>query len=80
MVPVDRLPECAAHADIGQGIGNIISNLGSPFPGMSVSLPIPAAPPLLGVQLFGQSVWLDPVANAFGALVSNGLRTTIGNF
>jgi hypothetical protein len=74
------MPGCDAHADINQGVGNVISNLGAPFPSMTVQLQIPTLPSILGVQLFGQSVWLDPLANPFGALVSNGLRTTVGNF
>ena len=75
------MPGCAANVDINQGVGNVISNLGLPGLSMIVQLPVPTGQPgLLGLSLFGQSVWLDPTANAFGARVSNGVQTTIGNF
>ncbi len=74
------MPDCAAHVDINSGVGNLISNLGLPGTSMQVSLPIPSQASLIGLTFFGQSFWLDPTANAFGATVSNGMRTTIGNF
>ncbi|MBZ0150405.1 MAG: hypothetical protein K8J09_02655 [Planctomycetes bacterium] len=74
------MPECAAHVDIGQGVGNIISNLGLPGLSMTVSVPVPNVATLIGAELFGQSIWLDPAANPFGAVTSNGLRTRVGNF
>jgi hypothetical protein len=75
------MPGCAAHVDIATGVGNVISNLGLPGSSMTVTLPIPATPAsLLGAEFVGQSVWLDPTANAFGATTSNGLRTRLGGF
>lgn len=74
------MPGCLANIDIGAGVGNLITNLGAPFPSMTYSLTIPSVTTLLGLQLFGQSIWLEPTANPFGALTSNGVRSTIGNF
>jgi hypothetical protein len=74
------MPDCAAHVDITAGVGNVISNTGLPGTSMTISLPIPNTPALLAFEVFGQSIWLDPAANAFGALASNGVRTRLGNF
>ncbi len=75
------MPGCAAHVDIATGVGNLISNLGLPGTSMTVTLPIPASPAsLIGAEFVGQSVWLDPSANAFGATLSNGVRTRLGGF
>jgi len=73
-------PGCLAHVDITGAVSSVISNLGVPGLSMTVQLPIPASTPLLGFQLFAQTVWLDPVANPFGILTSNGVRTTVGSF
>jgi hypothetical protein len=73
-------PGCLAHIDIGPAVGSVISNLGVPGLSMTSQLPIPASTPLLGFQLFAQTVWLDAAANPFGALTSNGVRTTVGSF
>ena len=44
------------------------------------SFAIPSQPTLIGFQLFTQSaVWQVPPANAFGAILSNGIRGTLGN-
>lgn len=64
---------CAALVDVGQAIGNVISNLGLPGTSMSVALPIPSSPALVGLQLYSQSIWLDAAANTFGAITSNGI-------
>jgi hypothetical protein len=74
------MPDCAAHVDITAGVGNVISNLGLPGTSMSVALPIPNTVAVLGFVLFGQSIWLDPTANPFGATASNGVRSYVGNF
>jgi hypothetical protein len=81
-IPLDflGLPGCAAHVDIASGVGNVIANNGLPGTSMTVTLPIPNTPALLAFEVFGQSVWLDAAANAFGALTSNGVRSRIGNF
>jgi len=71
-------PGCLAHVDIAAGTGNLIDNI--PISGMTVSLPIPNNPLLAGLNLYCQSVWLDPAANAFGITTSNGLRLAIGSF
>lgn len=73
-------PGCVANVDIGQGISNVISNLGAPFPGMDVSLTLPVDLGLLGASIYGQSVWLDPAANAGGMLTSNAVRSILGTF
>jgi hypothetical protein len=74
------MPGCFAHVDINSGVGNLISNLGLPGTSMTVTLPIPANPALLALEVFGESIWLDAAANAFGAIASNGIKTRIGNF
>jgi hypothetical protein len=73
-------PGCLAHVDITQSVGIAISNLGVPGLSMTGQLPIPASTPLLGFQLFAQTVWLDATANPFGILTSNGVRSTVGSF
>jgi hypothetical protein len=74
------MPGCAANVDINAGVGNLISNTGLPGTSLTITLPIPSNPGLLGFEVFGQSIWLDAAANAFGAIASNGVRTRIGNF
>ncbi|MBL8752443.1 MAG: hypothetical protein JNK15_04000 [Planctomycetes bacterium] len=74
------MPGCAALVDINAGVGNVISNLGLPGLSMSVAFPLPNNPAFAGLTIHSQSVWLDPAANAFGALVSNGLTMVLGNF
>ncbi|MCU0863016.1 MAG: hypothetical protein MUC36_04415, partial [Planctomycetes bacterium] len=64
---------CAALVDVGQAVGNLISNLGLPGTSLSITLPIPTNPGLVGLQLYSQSIWLDATANAFGAITSNGI-------
>ncbi|HEX5052845.1 MAG TPA: hypothetical protein VFZ65_13800, partial [Planctomycetota bacterium] len=81
--PLDILgmPGCLAHVDINTGVGNLITNLGAPNPGMTISLPIPnGQPALIGQQLHSQSVWLAAAANPFGAITSNGVSIRIGTF
>lgn len=70
-------PGCTVYEDPGTGVGIAISNLGLPGLGMSYSLPIPNVPLLLGVRVYAQSVWLDPAANPFGVVTSNGLELVI---
>jgi hypothetical protein len=81
-VPLDVLgaPGCSALLDVTTAIGNLISNLGSPFPGLAVTLPVPSSLALLGLPLASQSVVLDPAANAFGGTFSNGIHMTVGSF
>ena len=73
-------PGCSALVDTSVAVGNVISNLGAPLPTMNVTLPVPATPSLAGLQLASQSVWLDPVVNAFGAVTSNSVQMTVGLF
>lgn len=73
-------PGCAALVDPSTAVGNLISNLGAGLPPLTVTLPIPANPALTGLQIFSQSIWLDAAANAFGAITSNGVNTTLGMF
>ena len=74
------IPGCVANVDINQGIGNVIANLGLPFPGMAVAFPIPVNLGLVGQSVYSQSVWLDAAANAGGLLTSNAIRSLIGTF
>lgn len=71
---------CRALIDVNAAVGNVISNLGAPLPGMTISFPIPANPALSGISIASQSVWLDPAANAFGIKTSNGVLLTLGLF
>jgi hypothetical protein len=73
-------PGCSALLDINAGVGNLISNLGLPGVSMSIAFPIPNNPIFAGLSIYSQSIWLDPLANAFGALVSNALDMKLGNF
>jgi hypothetical protein len=68
---------CAALVDISQAVGNLIGNFGGLS--LSIPLPIPQNTNLLGVQTFAQSLWLDPSANPFGAITSNGVQLILGN-
>lgn len=72
-------PGCFAHVDINAGVGNLISNVPG-LPGLTVSLPLPNSPSLAGFALSSQSIWLDPAANAFGIITSNGVNLTLGAF
>ena len=72
-------PGCFAHVDVNAGVGNLISNVPG-LPGLSVSLPIPGNPALAGFALSSQSVWLEPTANPFGMLTSNGVNLSLGVF
>lgn len=73
-------PGCFAHIDILTMVGNLITNLGAPLPPMTVSLPIPATMALSGVLVTSQSLWLDALANPFGAITSNAVSLTLGAF
>jgi hypothetical protein len=73
-------PGCFALVDPNVAVGNLISNLGAPFPPMTVTLPIPVNPALPGFTLASQSVFLDPGANAFGMIVSNAVTLVVGSF
>lgn len=73
-------PGCPALVDINTGVGNVISNLGLPGLSMSIPFTLPNNPVFAGLSVYSQSVWLDPTANAFGALTSNGIEMLLGNF
>ena len=74
-------PGCKANIDINVGVGNLITNLGSPFPGLTVGFQIPAGPPtIIGQSFFSQSVWLDATQNPAGLITSNALRLRVGAF
>lgn len=70
---------CAALVDTTGAVGNLISNF-LPGTSMSVSWPLPNVPTLAGFTAHSQSLWLDPTANSFGAIVSNGVTLKLGNF
>ncbi len=44
---------------------------------VDVDIPLPAQPSLFGESLFAQFIQLDPAANAFGLVTSNGLRAEV---
>jgi hypothetical protein len=73
-------PGCVANIDLALSSSAVISNLGAPLPGMTFALPIPMSLPLLGANLFGQSVWLDPAQNPGGLITSNAMRLQVGGF
>jgi len=70
------MPGCAALLDINAGVGTVISNL--PGQSMSMAWPLAANPAFAGFTAYGQSVWLDPTANPFGAILSNGVSLVLG--
>jgi hypothetical protein len=72
-------PGCFALVDPSLAVGNLISNLGSSLPPMTITLPIPVSTPLLGFALTSQSIFLDPGANAFGMTVSNAVSLVVGS-
>jgi hypothetical protein len=73
-------PGCWALVDLSTAAGNVISNLGTPLPSMTLQLPIPLTPTLSGVVLASQSAWLDAAANPFGLTTSNAVTLTLGLF
>jgi hypothetical protein len=74
-------PGCVANVDLNLSVGSIISNLGAPFPGLTVAFPIPAGPvSLVGQSFFCQSAWLDATQNAAGILTSNAVELKLGQF
>lgn len=74
-------PGCVANVDINQGVGNLISNLGPPFPGMTVPFVIPSGPPsIAGLSFYCQSVWLDALQNPAGLITSNALNLRVNVF
>jgi hypothetical protein len=74
-------PGCVANVDINQGIGQLITNLGPPFPSLTVPFQIPAGPlSIVGLSFYCQSAWLDATQNPAGILTSNALRLKVGSF
>ncbi len=74
-------PGCVANVDINQGVGNLITNLGPPFPSMVVPFAIPLGPPsIIGQSFYAQSVWLDALQNPGGLITSNALNMRVGAF
>ncbi len=71
-------PGCLANVDINFGAGFAIDSI--PVNGLTLAFPIPANPANVGLSFFCQSIWLNPTANAFGLVTSNGLRLRIGSF
>lgn len=72
-------PGCTGLVDLAAGVGIPLANAGGGA-GMSVAVPIPNNPGLLGAVVPGQSAWFDPTANALGIVTSNGLRLALGNY
>lgn len=76
-------PGCVVNVNTSPSISPLIDNLGG---SMTVPFAIPANPVLFGMQLFCQSIWLDPLAqNQFfgpglGLLSSNAVKLVIGGF
>jgi hypothetical protein len=74
-------PGCVANVDINAGVGNLITNLGSPFPGLTTSFQIPAGPPaIIGQSFYSQSAWLDATQNPAGIITSNAVKLKVGAF
>lgn len=73
-------PGCVANVDTNVSIGTLITNLGSPFPGLTVPFAIPNLLSAVGQSFYCQSAWLDSTQNAFGLLTSNALRLRVGSF
>ncbi len=74
-------PGCVANVDINQAVSQLITNLGPPFPSMTVGFPIPVGPPaIIGASFYSQSAWLDATQNAGGIITSNALRLKVGTF
>ena len=73
-------PGCVANVDINTGTGFLVSNI----PGvgtLTTPFTIPANQvALVGLQIYGQSVWLDTTQTAAGLLTSTALRMGIGSF
>ncbi|HEU4419214.1 MAG TPA: hypothetical protein VFT55_09765 [Planctomycetota bacterium] len=74
-------PGCVANIQTTPMISGLIGNGAGGT--MQFAITIPALPALIGQQLFGQALWLDPLLQnqAFGTvglLTSNALRLTIG--
>jgi len=67
------MPGCSAWLEPFDVLGALPSGGAATW-----SLAVPNDPGLLGLDFHLQGVALDPVANAFGAVVSNGLRNRIG--
>lgn len=74
------MPNCFALLNLNNAVGNLISNLGIGGTSMAVSWPLPSGTTFLGIVAYSQSLWIDPAANPFGALVSNGLKLSFGNY
>jgi hypothetical protein len=70
------MPGCAALLDINAGVGTVISNL--PGQSMSIAWPLAPSPAFAGFHAYSQSVWLQPSANPFGAILSNGVSLVLG--
>ena len=79
MLPLDPfgLPGCTAMTKVDQFIGPFGTDAG----GFADSGPIrvPTDPVAMGIELVGQWVVVDATANAFGAVLSNGVALRIGN-
>ncbi len=73
-------PGCVALVDPNAAVGNLISNIGSGLPPMTVTLPIPSTIALLSFSLASQSVFVDAAANPAGLSVSNAVQLTVGTF
>jgi hypothetical protein len=68
-------PGCAVHVWLTFSAAAFIDNLG--IGSMSAICPIPNGLWAAGSQLFAQSVWCDPSANAAGWITSNGMRVMV---
>ncbi|HEX6812086.1 MAG TPA: hypothetical protein VF384_10725 [Planctomycetota bacterium] len=74
------MPGCVALLDINAGVGNVISDLGLPGLSMTYSFALPNISALAGTQVASQSIWLDGLANPFGAVSSPAILMTLGIF
>lgn len=71
-------PDCSALIDPTTGVNVLIGNF-APYQ-MNFTLAIPVAPNLVGAHIYGQGVWLDPLANTLGVTTSNGADLRFGLF
>lgn len=78
-------PECVNNVNTSAGVLLVIGNV----PGLSMAVPLAiplAAPALIGVNVYAQSMWVDPLGqNAFfgpglGLLTSNAQKLKVGMF
>jgi hypothetical protein len=69
-------PGCNAYITLPE----ILSSLQIGSPSATSNLTLPADPFFVGLSVYSQAVALDPTANAFGFITSNGVRSVLNVF